>query len=152
MVYYLQDMETVNKIHIKTNPDIESVFNNYPDKVRNKILHLRKLILETANEINEITDIEETLKWGEPSYLTKIGSTIRIDWKKNKPDQYAIYFKCTSRLVPSFKMVYNKLFTYEENRAIIFQMDDQLPETELKNCIKAGLKYHKVKQLPMLGL
>jgi len=144
--------QTNFNFQLKTNSKVELVFNNYPDTVRNKILYLRKLILETANEINEITDIEETLKWGEPSYLTKIGSTIRIDWKKNKPNQYAIYFKCTSKLVPSFKMVYNKLFTYEENRAIVFQMNDQIPETELKNCISAGLTYHKVKHLPILGL
>jgi len=139
-------------IHLKSNPEVQLVFENYPILVRNKIMALRKLILDSANDIDIITDIEETLKWGEPSYITKIGSTIRIDWKENKPNQYAIYFKCTSRLIPSFKMVYNNLFTYEGNRAIIFQMNDQIPETELKNCISAGLKYHKVKQLPMLGL
>ncbi|NOQ27663.1 MAG: DUF1801 domain-containing protein [Bacteroidales bacterium] len=139
-------------IVIKTNPDIEAVFNKYPDKIRNKILNLRKLIIETANEIEELTDIEETLKWGEPSYLTKIGSTIRIDWKENKPNQYAMYFKCTSKLVPSFKMIYTNLFTFEGNRAIVFKMNDKIPEFELKNCISAGLTYHKIKQLPMLGL
>jgi hypothetical protein len=139
-------------IYIKSNPDVEVVFNKYSDAIRNKMLHLRKLIIETANEIQEITEIEETLRWDEPSYLTKIGSTIRIDWKRKNPDQYAIYFKCTSRLVPSFRMIYNELFTFEGTRAIVFQMNDKIPETELKNCIKAALTYHKVKQLPMLGL
>ncbi|MBI9053459.1 MAG: DUF1801 domain-containing protein [Bacteroidales bacterium] len=142
----------MKNLQIKTNPEVESVFNNYPEIVCNKILHLQKLIIETANEIEEITDIEETLKWGEPSYLTKIGSTIRIDWKENKPNQYAMYFKCTSKLVPSFKMIYNDLFEFEGTRAIVFQMNDKIPETELKNCIRAGLTYHKVKHLPMLGL
>jgi len=142
----------MKNLRIKTNPEVELVLNNYPPLVREKILHLRKLIIETANEIEKIPEIEETLKWGEPSYLTKIGSTIRIDWKKNNPNQYAMYFKCTSKLVPSFKMIYNKLFTFEGTRAIVFQMNDKIPETELKNCIRKGLTYHKVKQLPMLGL
>ncbi len=142
----------MNNLQIKTNPDVELVFNNYPEAVRNKILHLRRLILETASEIEEIKDIEETLKWGEPSYLVKKGSTIRIDWKKNKPNQYAVYFKCTSKLVPTFKMVYNNKFKFEGNRAIIFQMNDKIPETELKKCISMGLTYHNVKQLPLLGL
>lgn len=142
----------MKKLHIKTSHEVKSVFNNYPNSVRKKILTLRKLIIEAANEIDTITNLEETLKWGEPSYLTKNGSTIRIDWKKNRPDQYAIYFKCTSKLVPTFKMVYSDLFKYEGSRAIIFQMNSKLPEAELKNCIKAGLTYHKVKQLPMLGL
>lgn len=139
-------------LQIKTNPEVEEVFNNYPDPVRKKILNLRRLIIEAANEVEEITNLEETLKWGEPSYLVKKGSTIRIDWKKRQPDQYAMYFKCTSKLVSTFKMAYNDIFKFEGDRAIIFQMNDKLPEMELKNCITAGLTYHKVKQLPMLGL
>lgn len=142
----------MNNLQVKTDPEVESVFTNYPELVRNKLLHLRKLILDAANEMDEIQQIEETLKWGEPSYLVKKGSTIRIDWKEKKPNQYAIYFKCTSRLVPTFKMIYNSLFKYEGNRAIIFQMNDMIPEAELKRCISVGLTYHKVKDLPMLGL
>ncbi len=139
-------------LSITSNPEVESVFNNYPNSVREKIIKLRKLVFETAEEIEEITDLEETLKWGEPSYLVKKGSTIRIDWKKKNPEQYAMYFKCTSKLVPSFKTVYGDLFEFEGNRAIVFQLDDRVPEAELKNCIRAGLTYHRVKHLPMLGM
>lgn len=142
----------MKKIQITTSPDVEMVFNNYPDAVRKKILNLRKIILEAANEVEDITSLEETLKWGEPSYIAKKGSTIRIDWKKNNPDQYAMYFKCTSKLVPTFKMAYPDKFKFEGNRAILFQMNDKVPEIELKSCIKVGLKYHKIKHLPMLGL
>ncbi|MEZ5194961.1 MAG: DUF1801 domain-containing protein [Bacteroidales bacterium] len=142
----------MKNLQIQTNPGVELVFNNYPELVRKKLLTLRTLIIETASEIEEIINLDETLKWGEPSYLTKIGSTIRIDWKKSKPGQYAIYFKCTSKLVPTFKMLYNDIFKFEGNRAIIFQMNDKLPEVELKKCIAAGLAYHQVKNLPMLGL
>ena len=128
------------------------VFDNYPDKVRKKMLRLRQLILETATELDDITTLEETLKWGEPSYNTKYGSTLRMDWKSNKPDQYAMYFKCTSRLVETFKIVFMDKFVYEGNRAIVFKMDDQIPKNELKKCIRAALSYHKVKQLPTLGI
>ena len=140
------------KLSIKTNPEVETVFQNYPDSVRDKIVALRNLILETARETETITALEETLKWGEPSYLTKIGSTIRIDWKAKTPDQYAMYFKCTSKLVPTFRMAYEDVFTFEGNRAIVFQLDEKVPEKELKSCIQAGLTYHKVKGLPMLGM
>ncbi len=125
----------MKKLQVKTSPEVELVFNNYPSSVRKKILNLRRLVIEAANEIEEITNLEETLKWGEPSYLVKNGSTIRIDWKKKEPDQYAVYFKCTSKLVPTFKMVYKDTFKYEGNRAIVFQMNDEIPEAELKNCI-----------------
>ncbi|MEQ9467606.1 MAG: DUF1801 domain-containing protein [Ekhidna sp.] len=134
-----------------SSPEIQSVFSTYPPQARKKVGHLRSLILETADEIG-LTDLEEALKWGEPSYLTKHGSTIRIDWKAKTPDQYAMYFKCTSKLVPSFQLAYGDLFNYENTRAIVFKLDDEIPKKELKECIKAALTYHKVKHLPLLGL
>ncbi|MGD2036091.1 MAG: DUF1801 domain-containing protein, partial [Bacteroidales bacterium] len=120
--------------------------------VRKKLLTLRRLIIEAATETEGITNLDETLKWGEPSFLVKKGSTIRIDWKEKKPDQYAVYFKCTSKLVPTFRMVFNDTFKYEGNRAIVFDMNDSVPEQKLKICLKAALTYHSVKQLPALGI
>lgn len=134
-----------------TSPEVASVFSKYPETVKDKMVNLRRLILEKAEEIN-LPDLEETLKWGEPSYLAKKGSTIRMDWKAKSPDQYAMYFKCTSKLVPSFRMAYDGFFKFEGNRAIVFELDEEIPEAELKNCIKAALTYHNVKHLPMLGL
>ena len=142
----------MKNLHINANPEVELVFNNYPDLIRKKILYLRSLVLEAASEMEGISNLEETLKWGEPSYLAKNGSTIRIDWKKNKPNQYAIYFKCTSKLVPTFKMIYKDIFRFEGNRAIIFQVEDEISKAELKKCITAALTYHKIKHLPTLGI
>lgn len=130
---------------IVSSPEVRKIFDNYPVKARNKMLALRNLVIETAKEINEIDKLEETLKWGEPSYITKIGSTLRMDWKPKSPDQYAMYFKCTSKLVETFKKKFKDLFQYENNRAIIFQMNDIVPRKELKRCIRAALMYHKVK-------
>ncbi|PID27366.1 MAG: hypothetical protein CR982_05330 [Candidatus Cloacimonadota bacterium] len=142
----------MRKLKITTNPQFEEKLETYPDFVRDKLKDLRALVIETAEEIPEITDLEETLKWGEPSFLTKTGSTLRMDWKKKTPNQYQIYFKCTSRLVETFKLVFGELFEYEKNRAIIFQLDQEIPVTELKKCIRATLMYHKVKDDLTLGL
>ena len=142
----------MKELEIKTNPKVELVFNNYPGSVRNKMIALRELVLETAKDIDGLNTLEETLKWGEPSYLAKNGSTLRMDWKSKTPNQYAMYFKCTSRLVKTFKSIYKNKFEYEGNRAIVFQIDDLIPENELKACITATLTYHKVKQLPTLGM
>lgn len=142
----------MNTVQLVSNPEVKAVFDRYPDTVRNKMEQLRALVLEVAEEEEQITTLEETLKWGEPSYLAKKGSTLRMDWKPKTPDQYALYFKCTSQLVPSFRKVYKDLFTFEGNRAIVFKLDEELPEAELKQCIKATLTYHFVKNLPLLGL
>lgn len=137
---------------IITDPRVNLVFEKYPDTVRQKMDFLRNLVLETMQEIEEVHSLEETLKWGEPSYLTKHGSTLRMDWKPKKPNQYAMYFKCTSKLVITFKERFGTVFNYEDNRAIVFSLDQKIPEKELKQCIKAALNYHKVKHLPLLGM
>lgn len=130
---------------------VEEVFKNYPLAVKQQMLHLRELVLNTASEIEGLEKLEETLKWGEPSYVTKFGSTIRIDWKEKNSKQYAMYFKCTSQLVPTFKLIFKDKFNFEKNRAILFNLNEEIPETELKQCIKMALTYHKIKQLPLLG-
>lgn len=128
------------------------VFANYPFVVRDKMQFLRELVIETAEETKGIKELEETLKWGEPSFVTKNGSTLRMDWKEKSPDQYAMYFQCSSRLVDTFRLLYDNKFQFEGNRAIVFQLNQKIPIDELKECIKASLTYHNVKHLMTLGI
>jgi hypothetical protein len=68
--------------HPFSSDEVEAVFAQYPDQVRERLLALRDLIFDTASHTKGVGEIEETLKWGQPSYLTikpKSGTTIRID-------------------------------------------------------------------------
>lgn len=134
------------------NPDVAEVFNNYPEHIRRKMVFLRQLILDTAAETERVSTVNETLKWGEPSYRAKGGSTIRMDWKSSKPDQYFMYFHCKTRLVDTFKELYRDKLKFEGNRAIVFNEDDEVPVDELIHCISLSLTYHRRKHLPMLGV
>ncbi|WP_339923500.1 DUF1801 domain-containing protein [uncultured Cyclobacterium sp.] len=142
----------MGKLTLKTDPRVNAVFASYPDNVRDKLQHLRELVIATAEETAGVTVLEETLKWGEPSFVTKNGSTLRMDWKEKTPDQYAMYFQCTSRLVDTFRLVFDHKFQYEGKRAIVFQLNQKIPELELKECIKASLIYHNVKEQITLGI
>ena len=135
---------------MEIKPEIEVVFDSYPSKFKRKLLVLRQLILETAAKIESVGEIEETLKWGEPSYLTpksKTGSTIRIAWKEAKKDQYSIFFKCTADLVPAMKKRFPDIFTFGGSRSIDFKLNDKIPKKELKQCIALALTYHRNKKL-----
>ncbi len=138
-----------NKIE---NPAVAEVFKSYPKPMRQKLMFIRKLILETASEAADEIELEETLKWGEPSYLAKGGSTVRVDWKKSKPTQYGMYFHCQTKLVDTFKELYKDQFKFEGNRAIVFDANDEILIDELKHCILLALTYHSRKHLPMLGV
>lgn len=136
---------------LNSNPEVKKLIKRYPKNAQEKLNQIRDIILRVASQKEDIKELEETLKWGEPSYLSKIGSTIRMDWKEKNPDQVAVYFKCTSKLVPTFKMIFGDQFKYEKNRAIYFKLDDEIPESELESCIEMALRYHKLKKLSLLG-
>lgn len=108
------------------------------------------LILSIAAE-NELGDVEETLKWGEASYLVKGGTTIRIDWKSKDSDSIKVYFHCQTRLIETFKELYKTEFEFEGNRAIVIPLDTDIDAVPLDHCIDLALKYHRVKHLPLLG-
>lgn len=127
------------------NPEVAEVFNSYPEPMRQKLMFLRQLILETAAEAAGVDEPEETLKWGEPSYITRSGSTVRLGWKKSDPDQYALYFHCKTTLVDMFKEIYGNSFRFEGNRAILFNYGDEIPVEKLKHCILLALTYRQKK-------
>jgi hypothetical protein len=140
----------VKQSNTPIKPEVAVVFNSYPKKIKSKIMFLRQLIYDTAASIEEIGEIEETLKWGEPSYLTpksKSGSTIRIAWKESQKEQYSIFFKCTANLVPAFKEKFPQKFKFGGNRSIDFNLNDRVPVKELKQCIALALTYHRNKKL-----
>jgi hypothetical protein len=150
MVNYINLLE--NNMNIKTDKEFTEKMNSYPENIQEKMQNLRKLVHESAEELDSKFTLNESLKWNEPSYISKDGSTLRMDWKTKNPNQYAMYFQCSTRLVETFRIVYKNIFKFEGNRAILFDLDEKILESELNDCIKATVNYHKVKKLPTLGI
>ncbi len=128
---------------------VEAVFAGYPVNKRRHLLALRELIFETAAEIDAVGALEETLKWGEPAYLTsqsKSGSTIRIGWKRSHPTKYALYFNCQTTLVDTFRTLFDGELEFEGNRAIVFDDDESMPIDATRQCIAAALTYHRARR------
>ena len=128
----------------RSNPAMDAVFSAYSGPVKAKLLALRRLIRDTAKATPGVGALEETLKWGQPSYLTtesRSRSTIRIDRVKAEPGRYALYFHCQTSLVETFREIYPEL-RYSGNRAILLDAGDRLPEAELRHCVALALTYH----------
>ncbi|QBB69311.1 DUF1801 domain-containing protein [Pseudolysobacter antarcticus] len=131
-----------------SNSTVARIFDAYPPAIRSKLLTLRALIFATAANTAGVGEIEETLKWGEPAYLTiqsRSGSTIRIGAKKSNPTQYAIFFNCKTDLIETFRTLFPDEFQFDGNRAIVFDVADEVPMDALKICIAATLTYHRNK-------
>jgi hypothetical protein len=131
-----------------SDPAVAAVFGAYPKPLQVRLLALRRLILDTARATRGVGALQETLKWGQPSYLTpetRSGSTIRIDRVKAVPGQVAIYFHCQTDLVATFRELYPRL-NYGGNRSILLNAGGKLPEAELRHCVGLALIYHLTKR------
>ena len=138
----------VNIITEEIAPEVAAVFFDYPEETRSKLVFLRQVIIDTAAETESVGELEEALRWGQPSYLTtksKSGSTIRIHTDSSADGRYALYFNCRTTLIDTFREQYPTEFKYGGNRAIIFDHDDEVPVEALRHCIAQALTYHRWK-------
>ncbi|MBT9500479.1 MAG: DUF1801 domain-containing protein [Burkholderiaceae bacterium] len=126
------------------DPDVEAKFAAYPRAARQRLLELRELVFAVAERTPGVGELEETLKWGEPAYLTKNGggSTVRMDWKPRHPDQYALYLNCRTTLVETFRTMFPNDFVFEGDRALVLPVTGAAPQDALALCIEASLTYH----------
>jgi hypothetical protein len=132
-----------------TDPAVAEAFAAFPPAIRRKAMALRRLILETAAASDAVGPIMETLKWGQPAYLTsasKSGTTIRIGWKKSAPRRYALHVHCQTNLIDTFRALFPDEFEFEGNRAIVFEESDEVATDALAICIAAALTYHRDKK------
>jgi hypothetical protein len=128
-----------------SDPAVDAVFSAYPKPIKAKLLALRRLIFDTAKTTKGVGALQETLKWGQPSYLTaetKSGSTIRIDQVKLAAREYAVYFHCQTDLVATFRELYPTELSYGGNRSILLNAEDDIPEPALRHCVALALTYH----------
>lgn len=127
--------------------EVAAAFSDYPEPIRGELLVLRDLIFATASETDGVGAITETLKWGEPAYLTKetrSGSTIRLAPTNAKSTHdYAMFFICSTNLVSDFRAQFGDTFAYEGERAVLFSVGDSIPINELRECVRMALTYHQ---------
>ncbi|MDG1211724.1 MAG: DUF1801 domain-containing protein [Paracoccaceae bacterium] len=106
-------------------------------------MEIRDLIFDVANATEGIGALQETLKWGQPSYLkpeTKSGSTIRLGVPKD--GGVALYAHCQTTIISDFRGLFPDEFSYEGNCAVRFAEGDDIKPDALSLLIKSALTYH----------
>ncbi len=126
--------------------DVAAVFSVFPERVRARLLEVRELIFEAAAGLEGVGPLTETLKWGEPAYLTEAtgsGSTIRLGWSRPSEHECAVLFNCRTTLADDFRSQFPGVFAYEKNRAILLDAGEPLPQAPLSACLARALTYHR---------
>lgn len=126
--------------------NVARVFQSYPEPIKTCLMDVRRLIFATAAETDGVDTLTETLKWGEPAYLTEIsksGSTIRLGRVRGKPEQCAIYFNCKTNLLDRFRSQFSDVLTLVSDRAIVLDPKRALSRQPLQMCLAMALTYHR---------
>ncbi|GAC21340.1 DUF1801 domain-containing protein [Paraglaciecola arctica] len=126
------------------NSEIRQVFDNCQPKTKQALLTIRQWIFEIAKSTEQIGQIAECLKWGEPSYVTaspKSGTTLRLSQLKSNPEEFGLFVHCQTSLIEEFRQVYAD-FQYDKNRGVIFDSSKPLQTDAIKQFIFLALTYH----------
>lgn len=126
----------------KTMPKNVAVkFATVAEPARTQLLALRELVLKTASE-EGIETLEETLKWGQPSYVPgRQGTTVRLG-EDEASGGCKLYVHCQTSLVDEWRSQFGSSLKFEGNRAILIDPNGPLPAQDLSICIASALTYH----------
>jgi hypothetical protein len=123
---------------------VSRAFAALPPPISQRLLQVRELIFATAAAQDGVGRLTETLKWGEPSYLTEetgSGSTIRLGQVKDC-EHAAILFNCRTTLIDTFRERFPDRFEYRQTRALLLPVAGKLAKRELGVCLSLALTYH----------
>lgn len=121
---------------------VAAVLDGFPEPQRARLLELRALIFEVA-DAEGVGPLTETLKWGEPAYLTEAtgaGTTVRLGIPKGATESAALFVSCQSRLIDRVRAECPDL-TCVGSRAIHVPLAGPLPP--LARAIGLALTYKR---------
>ena len=118
----------------------------WPMPAQTHVHTIRAAILSAVADTPHVGPISETLKWGQPSWLTeacKSGTTIRVAWTQAQADQIGLYLNCQTTLIATMREIYPDAFTYAGNRGLFSPLDAPLPTGPLDHVIRMAQSYHR---------
>ena len=92
--------------------------------------------------------LDETLKWGQPSWRPmkpRTGSTLRIDWSPKYPSRLSLYVDCKTDLAARMQMLYPDLPENDGQRHLAVALDAPLPEQAIAHLADMTFTYHRTK-------
>ncbi|MEM9939697.1 MAG: DUF1801 domain-containing protein [Pseudomonadota bacterium] len=128
-------------------PDVANVLNASPSITNSCLEDIRSLIYRVASGLPEVGPLTETLKWGQPSFLTnktKSGTTIRLGWDETG-NTVSLFVHCQTSLVGEWRALYEGELAFIGNREISIPTNTPLPRKTLQHCIAMALTYHSRK-------
>ena len=127
------------------SPDVQAVMDEWSPLMQS----LRQTIFEVA-AATEAGPLTETLKWGQPAYLTEVtrsGTTLRLGYVPGEALPLRLYVHCQTNLVDRYRDRFGDVLRFEGNRAICLpETAEAVTNAPLRHCIAMALTYHRDKK------
>ena len=125
---------------------VERYSDGLPKEAREALYSLRDII-RAAAEASGTTPLEESFKWGQPSFAPakRKGTPIRLSWSQKAPDRVEMLVHCQTSLVDAWRHRLGDLFDYDGTRAVHISLEKHLPEEALHIMAVMALTYHQRK-------
>ena len=122
----------------------ESYTGNLPMDAR-EALHSLRDIIRSAAEASDTAPLDETQKWGQPSFTPakRKGTPIRLSWSQKTPDRVELLVHCQTTLVEAWRHRFDDVFAYSGTRAVHIPLGRPLPEEALHIMAVMALTYHQ---------
>ncbi len=106
------------------NADVAAFFDALDPPLRRQLLGVRGAILAAAAGLPNPVAVDETLKWGEPSYrLTGKGRGTAVRINHSASGEIVLLFHCKTALVARIRERFGATLAYDSNRAVILRGD-----------------------------
>ncbi len=126
------------------NPAVKAAFDAFADENKENLLAMREMIFDVAAQTFGVGPLHETLKWGQPAYLTpetKSGTTIRLG--QTKAGGAAVLTHCQTTVVSDFRALFAQDFQYDGGRALHLSAGTDPSDLRLREFVRMALTYHQ---------
>lgn len=123
---------------------VAAAFRAMPEQARVPLLAVRGILLDAAAADPRIGPLTETLKWGEPAYLTAAtgsGSTVRLGVSRSDA-RPALFVNCRTSLAADIAELHGATFGYQAARAVLLPTDIAAHADAIRHAVTLALTYH----------
>lgn len=126
--------------------EVGHAFSLFSRAGRQRLLRVRQRIFDLAAGVEAVGAIQESLKWGEPSYVStkrKCGTPIRL--RLAADDTFGLSVHCQTSIIAELKKAHPGL-RYDGSRSLLLPVAVEPPVEVIDQLIRLALTYHRNKR------
>lgn len=117
--------------------------NSWPQEIAETAHAIRTIWRSEAHALG-ISQLGESLKWGEPAWRPrKGGATLRMSWKAGQ-NALGIFVDCKTDLCARMQSDHPRDFRYQSPRAMYLKPERPLPAEALAHLARIAFRYKRV--------